>query len=177
MMAANAAGGRLEDGELADSLTGTATFKGTAIGKYALDNMPLGDTLEAGHFTAAAELVADFDDATDAGTITGTIDEFMAGGTERDWSVSLGMGTIDESGDAATGHITGGSTVWTMGGTKGAATANGWKGDLYHDNKPRNDGTPARVIGDFNAAHGSVAYMVGAFGADNAHADTPSKTE
>ena len=33
-------------------LTGTATYKAVAAGKFAIDNRPLGTHLEAGHFTA-----------------------------------------------------------------------------------------------------------------------------
>ena len=168
-----------DEGGLPNSLTGKATFVGSAAGKYAIDNRPTGDVLDAGHFEAAATLTADFGSDGEAGTITGAITDFVTGETERDWSVALGKATFDAT---ATPHFSTAGTLdtgealnkWTIGGEEGEASGS-WQGDFYHNNKPRNDDTPARVIGDFSVSHGTVAHMIGAFGAANSAADTPSK--
>ena len=167
---------------------GTVTYEGTAAGKYAIDNRPTGTILEAGHFSASAELKADLG-ATP--TVSGTIDEFMVDGeAKEDWSVALGTTSItwgdanatpavrdfDTAGDTAqTAPLVNGgvANVWTIGGVKGAADGD-WSGDFHHDGDAREDGTPATVIGQFTASHGTTAYMAGAFGAENMAADTPA---
>ena len=151
---------------------GSATYTGSALGKYAIDNRPTGNTLEANHFQAAATLTADFGD----NMISGKINKFMVDGEEKDWSVSLGKTaiTIMEGNDFdSSGVNTPGVNVWTIGGVKGAANGD-WMGAFFHDGQERNDGTPATVIGEYTASHGSTAYMVGAFGAENEAPDTPS---
>ena len=163
---------------------GTATFEGTAIGKYAIDNRPTGTVLDAGHFEADATLTADLGAAL---TISGMLDNFMTGDQERDWEVALGLAGITyAAGDdfttvgatAVVGGVAGGgaANVWTIGDVDGAADGD-WHGGFYHDGDPRNDGTPASVIGEFSASHGSTAFMAGAFGAYNTAADTPSTDE
>ncbi len=181
--------GRLEAAGLADELTGTATFVGSATGKYAIDNRPTGDVLDAGHFEATATLTADFDTfGTDAnaakGSISGEITDFVTGEMERDWSVSLGTAGLTFATDSphfSTADGTDGApgtgeemNTWTIGDVEGDPSGS-WQGDLYHNNKARNDGTPARVVGDFSVSHGTVAHMIGAFGAANSHPDTPSE--
>ena len=166
---------------------GTATYMGSAVGKYAIDNRPTGTTLDAGHFEANATLKADFD----GGSVTGTIDSFMVDGESRKWSVALGKTSLDwgdaaadpvvrdidtsnDTADPATGIAGPGvNNVWTIDGVKGNADGD-WSADFHHDGDPRNDGTPASVVGQFTASHGTNAYMVGAFGAENMAADTPS---
>ena len=169
---------------------GTATYTGSANGKYAIDNRPTGDVLEAAHFDADATIKAVFGTAT---TVSGTIDNFMVDGIERDWSVALGMTGVpwgnatdadspandfnsseDAVDDAASNTTAGGAkNVWTIGGVKGDA-AGDWSGDFHHNGAARNDGTPASVIGQFTASHGTNAYMTGAFGAHNMAPDTKS---
>ena len=171
---------------------GTATYTGSANGKYAIDNRPTGTVLAAGHFDADATIVADF--GATASTATGTIDNFMVDGEATDWSVALGrtdIGFADANADpverdidsaddvaiAATDTapataVAGMKNVWTIGGVKGAA-AGDWSGDFHNNGSPRDDGTPATVIGQFTASHGTNAYMTGAFGASNMAEDTP----
>ena len=164
---------------------GTATYTGKAVGKYAIDNRPTGDTLEAAHFTANAKIDAAFAATT---TITGTIDKFMVDGAPKEWSVSLGKTNVtfadgndfDSSDDTASdtdGIAVGGEkNIWTIGpeltGVAGAPDGD-WMGAFYHDGDPRDDGTPATVIGSFTASHGGNAYMAGAFGAHNEASDSP----
>ncbi len=91
-VAAFAAGANaVYDGSNYGDLSGTATFKGIAAGKY-VHRSTAG--LDGGHFTADAELTANFNfelDGTTAGnSVTGMIDSFMQDGTSLgEWSVSL----------------------------------------------------------------------------------------
>ena len=170
---------------------GTATYEGGAAGKFAIDNRPLGTTLEAGHFTATATLTADFDEnvaGVDGNSISGTVDQFVANDVERPgWEVTLGATDIT-FGDANTDHFSlhvpgdpGGETdntanLWMIDDVPGVLSGN-WRGNFYNDGDARNDGTPEVVIGTFSVSHGSegeVAHMIGAFQAHNSHADTPS---
>lgn len=150
-------------------LGGTATYKGGAAGKYAVS---AGKDSDAGHFTADAELTADFSDFT----IAGTIDNFTGGdGKARDWSVSLKKADIADNGlirnkdgggsDATLVEPTdsGSMTAWSMGGT--ASDAGGeWRAQMYdHDNTGTQ--VPKVVLGEFHALYGITGRMVGAFGA------------
>ena len=162
----------------APGATGTATYTGNAAGKYAIDNRPTGNVLDAGHFTADATIVADLDATTP--TVSGTINGFMTGETPRDWSVALGSTGITFQADTtgpdfntvAADGTSGDSNVWTIGDVKGAADGD-WQGGFYHDGDARDDGTPSNVVGSFSASHGSTAFMVGAFGAANQADDRP----
>ena len=98
-------------------LMGTATYVGGAAGKYSLHSTTGGEN-DAGHFTADAELEANFTDDM----ITGTIDNFRgADGMPRNWSVELmeqGVGDTgqilgDDGSDGGTPKM----TKWTIDGT------------------------------------------------------------
>ena len=73
-------------------LTGKATYKGPAAGKYATKTITAGalSDAEAGHFTAAATLTADFDDGVE--NISGTVSDFELSGEVNSsaWKVTLG---------------------------------------------------------------------------------------
>ena len=82
-------------------IRGSATYKGPAVGKYAVASAT-DDSYEGGHFTAKATLMVDFDrnlpnvdtpldaDATRGVALSGMIDNFMTGDTARpDWMVNL----------------------------------------------------------------------------------------
>ena len=154
-----------------DSVTGTASYKGGAAGKYAINN-PLGNGSEAGAFTAAATLTAKFGSATAEGTISGMLTDFKAGGMDKDWTVTLkGAGT--ESGapiltggfgdNSTTTDVNESATVWTIGGT--AADASGmWSGDFYEAGEGTGD-APMTAAGTFSSEYGNAGRMVGAFGA------------
>ena len=66
------------------AITGSATYMGIAVGKWALDysrNKAANGTSDGGHFTAEGELNATFSGTTPG--ITGTIDNFrLMDGTE-----------------------------------------------------------------------------------------------
>ena len=169
------------------ALTGSATYAGSAAGKYAINNV-LDGTGHGGHFTADAMLKATFssDVAANVG-ITGTIDNFrLNDGTEDPgWSVSLARGgasnlsaadglitaPADDTGTAAVDESLG--TVWSIDGN--AAPASGtWSGTMY-DEAPGDpsatgpgDGSniPTTVTGTFYSEFSTIGRMVGAFGAD-----------
>lgn len=161
------------DGTRFNALGGTATYTGSAAGKYAM-NRGADQNATGGHWTADATLVANFEDPTAAtaalqvaaaGSITGTIDNFMADGEAMDWSVKLNSSAITIAADAA--DFTG-NTVWTVGGAKGAAGGS-WSGAFYDQTAPADGGNdvPSTVAGEFQAVYGSVGHMVGGFGANN----------
>ncbi|MDE0004028.1 MAG: hypothetical protein OXQ29_15165 [Rhodospirillaceae bacterium] len=144
------------------ALGGTATYSGSAAGKYAIQ--PGLSAASGGHWTADATLTADFGNETAAGTISGMVDGFMAGGEMMDWSVALGETALTGTGtfDSATGDpATGDGVVWTIGGVDGAE-AGAWSGGLR---AAGDNGVPTLATGMFSATHGSVGHMLGAFGA------------
>ena len=143
------------------ALMGTATYKGGAAGKYALQSST-GGTNDSGHFTADATLEADFGDDM----ITGTINNFTgADGMSRNWSVMLNETDISDAGvidgtDADNAQV---GTVWTIDGTA-AAKSGQWSGTLWE-----NDATstvPQVATGIFHSTYGTDGSMVGAFGAN-----------
>ena len=150
------------------TLSGTATYKGGAAGKYAIRS---GTTNDSGHFTADAELNAEFSTASGGDTISGTIDNFMgADGMSRDWSVELKESLISAADgtitpDTAADATATGGTAWTMGGTAGSASGTGrWSGQLFEVDT--DSGVPQVGAGIFHSEYGNTGRMVGAFGVD-----------
>ena len=149
-------------------ISGSATYKGGAAGKYAVHN-PLGDNSSSGAFTANAKLTANFTD----NKVSGELTDFMSGGKSMDWTVSLNVGT---AANIVSGGITGtgNTTTWTMGETASDGDGGTWEGDFYKTNGATSgeEGTqaPSAVIGEFTAAYTvgtlNIGQMVGAFGAD-----------
>jgi len=165
--------------------SGTAKYVGGAAGKYAFSSL-LGDSHEAGHFTARVTLNAKFDDNTISGTVNGF--EGDADGMDA-WSVALGtsrigdwdedgVGGVDDRTTADNGFIAGkyanpgsttadplddldSKTTWTIGSTA-ADAGGGWQGQLWN----LENGVPTVATGTFTAEYGSDATMAGAFGAD-----------
>ncbi len=154
------------------ALSGTATYKGEAAGKYAIDPVAPGTYASGGHWTAKATLTADFGNETAAGTISGMIDNFMAGGEMMDWSVSLGEtglaaggtnGAFASAGDGST--TADDDVVWTIGG-EAAPESGSWSGNLHDQGK---DNRPMGATGEFSATYSedshTIGHIVGAFGA------------
>ena len=148
-------------------LGGTATYSGSAAGKYALN--PSLSSASGGHWTADATLTADFGTEATNGTISGMVENFMAGGEEMNWSVALGATALTETGgfDSATGDpATGDGAVWTVDGVAGAESG-AWSGQLRG---PGDNNVPTVATGMFSATHQTgdttnVGQMIGAFGA------------
>ena len=148
--------------EFADlaALEGTATYAGPAAGLFAINPQP-GDA-SGGDFTATVTLEADFGDGTDPGTVEGTIDDFMVDDQAQDWSVELQAAQIETDGEIRSGSTATALTYWTIGDTEAQTTAT-WSGQ-FHDTDA--DRTPLVATGRFEARHGDIGRMIGAFGAD-----------
>ena len=143
------------------TVSGNATYNGTAIGRFVIDD-PLDDTDVVGGFTATAVLNADFN----ANTLGGTLNTFagdvptaaQSGGTDA-WTVHLRKGSI--SGGSARG-----TSGWSI-GSDNADEGGSWSASFYSD-LPANQRTgvvPYGVAGTFTAEHSGAAKMIGAFGA------------
>ena len=151
-----------------DVLDGSATYKGGAAGKYAMQSTT-DDSASGGHFTASATLTANFDADLNPGdendengvSIGGAITGFMTGDVSRpNWKVTL----TAPAATATVGPITGAATTWKTGGAvdgMGEWSANfyGTEDDTMH---------PMAATGEFNAAIGGdddIARISGAFAA------------
>ncbi len=150
------------------AITGSATYAGNAVGKFAMDN-PLDGTGNGGHFTADAELTATFS-GTNPG-VTGTIDNFRLndGSEDPGWSVSLARGALGTA-DGSITAPTNDPTVWSINGNKAPASGT-WSGTMYDEmpgNAPDGDGSniPTTVTGTFYSEFSTIGRMVGAFGAE-----------
>ena len=133
------------------NVTGTATYNGIAVGRYAISGTLVADQSH-GEFSANARLTANFG----AGSVVGTLTQFSG---QPDWEVTLGGGTI------STAAVTGGSVTWSIAGD--AKDGGAWEADFY-SNVPTTDSDgvqPYGIAGTFEAEHGDAARMIGAFGA------------
>ena len=154
-----------------DSVDGTATYKGAAAGKYAMQSTS-DDSASGGHFTANATLTADFDANTaaddqaainDGVSIGGKIDGFMTGDVSRpNWKVTL---TAPAPTTTPIDDMTGvsGMTSWTTGG---AVPGEGTWSAVFYGGTPTSQ--PAAATGEFEAAiplSGEIGRISGAFGA------------
>ena len=168
-----AAGGDADNLTTFDSLTGTASFTGGAIGRYALAKVG-GRAARVGTFTATATFNATFGDTTD--TISGRITDFREGGSDlgSDWNLFLG----GSPSTAATLTVTGTSGSPTTHGAINGDAATGTWGAIFQgsNNMELSDRTKyplttypetelTGVAGWFQAAAGSNAAVAGAFGA------------
>ena len=152
------------------ALQGTATYRGAAVGTYAM----YAGGAKSGDFTADAELTADFGDGTAEGTISGMIDNFSGAGMNG-WSLELQELNLNATGafSTATDETAGATTdmnrvIWSMGDDDAADPAGMWAGQLYNEvgtGEPR-AGTPQAAVGTFTAEYGPTGHMIGAFGAD-----------
>ncbi len=150
-----------------DVLIGPARYIGKAAGKFAVSDPLRPGEDNAGHFTANAELMADFKETES--TLGGTIDTFRLndGSADPGWSVELQKAMFDDTDNAfkTADTPTGDQTVWSIGGNKGAA-AGSWEAQMYDDKAADDTNEPQSVVGSFNAAISSTHSMVGAFGAE-----------
>ena len=149
-----------------DALEGTAKYMGTAAGKYSIYSGAFSARSEAGHFTAKAELMADFGDETAPGKISGKIDNFVTASGEKDnWTVTLKSTALATGGGGAFGNTARGDTVWKIGDTD-SEEMGGYMGRMYGHATGAN-GVPDEVGGTFDAPfEGGVGQMVGAFAAE-----------
>ncbi len=179
------AGGGAESGSTNlvnfNQLTGSATFRGGAVGRYVTQGQVGGQNAKIGDFTATATLNVDFGAADAAGTLSGSITGFHEDGRLLEgWGVTLGGGgspanvgmpvdiTLADNADDASGI-----TVANIGGLP---VAGSWGANFYgHDNAVLSDRTKypanqypvvdlAGVAGWFDAT-GTSASLAGAFAA------------
>ena len=157
-------------------LSGTATYKGTAVGQFSF-YQPNTAQSDYGGFTAAAELTADFGANTSHtdGTVYGTIDDFTAtrtGQSYSDWSLTLKSGAISNVSATAANSTNGVS--WSIEGEAIAAPDAGFWEAAFYSNlpadqrttaTPNEDAVPTGIAGTFEAAYHHVGRMIGAFGA------------
>ena len=155
-----------DTGPALQTLNGQARFQGPAAGKYVTRNL-VANTAKIGQFTADAELLADFEETTTSGMITGSVTNFMENGESLgNWSVMLQSTDMDNLLGIDDGNASFmGNTMATIGG----ANAYGrWNGMFYGND--RKDGRPNAVAGQFDAI-AEHAAISGAFGVYNTKAE------
>jgi hypothetical protein len=145
------------------TLTGEATYTGKAVGKFAISDPLRPASDDSGHFTADAELVADFKGA--GSDLSGTIDNFRLndGSADPGWSVELKKNPTAVT-NGAFGNATNG-TVWSIGDVSSAADGE-WEARMYDDKESDGNNTPQYVLGSFMSSISTTHSMAGAFGAE-----------
>lgn len=143
------------------AVTGTAAYSGTAAGRYAV-HQPVGGPSSTGSFTASASLSANFDTNSVTGSITGF-------SNDPDWTVTLKSGAISggTAGNDGTDAADPGGVTWTINGAP--LDSGSWEAQFY-SNLPADQRTgvvPYGIAGTWQADYGTVARMIGAFGAHN----------
>ena len=141
-----------------ETLSGTAKYMGPAVGKYAMvHDDGDGPSHTGGHFTAMADLMADFGTRTVGGAkVTGSIKDFVGGSDTMDtWEVKLNSTLTNGTGTA----------VWHIGDNKGQTA--GAFSSAFREAK---DGDPQTLTGTwtvgFDPQEDTVTgHMIGAFGA------------
>ena len=156
-----------------NALSGTATYSGSAAGKVAVDPVAPGTYAMGGHWTADANLTADFGDQAGGGMISGMIDGFMVNESAVDWTVKLGGASLTAAEPIATWTSPGdgvtaagnNDVVWTIAG-EAAPEAGMWSGTLYDQG---DNNVPMAATGEFSAVYSegghNIGHMIGAFGA------------
>ena len=152
-----------------DTVNGSASYSGDAVGVYVHDVHSEGGGVRisstSGHFVAAVALTANFAGgsipADIHNTVTGSITNFMlSGGEANDWAVNLANVTRASGANTFSGNAEGGGPTGSISGTfYGAVTA-----DDPSTTDMNESVYPSGVAGEFNAnfSNGTVA---GAFGA------------
>ncbi len=145
-------------------LSGPATYTGKAAGKYAIDTR-LSGTATGGHFTADAELKAEF--SGDNLGVTGTIDAFQLNdkSDDPDWSIELKEGKFADD-----GIVNGGITAWSIGDNT-AGDAGDWNAVAYDEkltgDENDNSDIPSTVVGNFHSSADGTHRIVGGFGVNH----------
>ena len=149
------------------ALVGKATYKGSAAGKFAVNDplRPADDN--AGHFTADAELNADF--KATGSTLSGTINAFRLNGGSDDplWSIALQKTVFNGNEDKFTTNDTRADdqTVWSINGASGGISGN-WEAQMFDENANDGSNVPTSAVGKFTSSIGTTHSMTGAFGAE-----------
>ena len=152
-------------------LVGKATYKGKAAGFFAEAYVNV-DTAVSGTFTAAAELLADFDAGGDVagGLISGSITDFVrSDGVPVNWLVHLGvlaLGAVDgipsATNTAVPSSAAGGFTAGTTsGGASGVPWTGEWGVQFVGDDPIFAAKHPTGVVGTFGAQYGAPTQPTG----------------
>ena len=148
----------------AATLEGNASYSGTAAGKYVTRSFTAGVHADSGvgHFTATANLTAKFGNATDAGTIGGSISGFVLDDANSvGWRVVLGDASAAAAAFNGTTQVDfGGGVTETTGGV------GTWQGSFYAADTTSALARqyPGTVAGTFDAVTEN-ASVIGGFGA------------
>ena len=138
---------------LYSTLEGTYTYRGRAVGQYALYSPIAAATSSTGEFTANATLQASFDaDGND--TISGRITGISG---QPNWELTLNETTINGSAFANESD----GVDWTIDGYKN--TGGSWNGQFYFDEKA--GAVPTTAVGAFIGDYDGDGRIIGAFGA------------
>ena len=149
-------------GNAFNALTGGATYRGPAVGQYAI-YQPLGAQSAAGSFTASAVLTANFD----SDMLSGTITNFSSA---SDWSLTLN--TASMAGGEVSEARADGTVDWTIAGNSSGGQG-AWTAELFSE-APYVGQIPDGVVGEFTAVfdidadpanNNDVGRIAGAFGA------------
>lgn len=148
-----------------NALTGSASYRGPAIGQYAI-YQPLNGQSAAGEFTADAELQANFGN----NMLSGTVTNFS---NDSNWSLTLNLVSMADGNVATTAR---GAVDWTIAGTGTSDVQGNWDAEFYSESDYVGQ-VPDGVVGTFTAAFDAdinnvedfddiVGSIIGAFGAD-----------
>ncbi len=135
-------------------LTGSATYRGNAVGVYAEKTAT---TTALGEFEGDVALTANFGGASDLGTISGAITNFVVDGEPDTGRLNLGTAAIgSQNSGFFEGAVTGADSERTYVGN--------WGGQFFGNGE--SDGRPGSVGGTFggNSTDDAVNF-VGVFGA------------
>ena len=153
-------GGHRELPNNMQTLTGSATYIGDAVGYFAIK----GSSPSSGSFNATATLEANFD----TNKIKGTIDNFNMPSISSS-SIELKETSFDVSGvskgnfGVSNGTSTNTETVWTIDGVEGDSRGR-WDGKMF---RTHSTGVPRDIVGTFYSEYsGANAVITGAFGAE-----------
>ena len=164
------------------AVTGSATYTGGAAGKYAMKSL-LEDVTTGGHWTASAELTANFDADSDPDVdgndengvmVSGMITDFMTGDTAQAWTVKLmadgdltadGIQPADDLSEVIDGTAGRRTTEWDFGGSVKAAGS--WTPTFHGADAALTADTdlPMAVTGTFDAMVSGLAQISGGFAA------------
>ena len=148
----NSARTSLDNSNNFSHLTGSATYRGPAVGQYAI-YQPAGSDSGTGSFRASAVLSANFD--TDM--LSGTVASFS---NDSSWSLTLNEASMVDANVAAGDN---GTVTWEIGDATSRLTGS-WTAEFFSES-PYAGQTPDGVAGTFNAQFDSVGRLIGAFGA------------
>ena len=113
------------------TLMGPATFRGGAVGRYVTQGQVGGQIAKIGTFTATATLNAHFENATDEGTLSGSITDFREDGSPlTGWRVTLGSTNDVGMASDISGTSANGSTVANI-GIGGLSLGGSWSATFY----------------------------------------------